>query len=196
MTFVPAGIAALVTAYCIGCATRPGWRDPEGSVDVDAGHAVMGATTLLMVLGLLPGAWTPALLVLFGGSVVGCGINSVRQVARRRGYLRLAVLHAAMLPMLVPASVTAAPAMSRSAASGGPAGSAHHLMSAAADTAMPSTSSPGRAIDLLLIAALLVLTAERLTGSSRPGQGVHCRLHTLCEVAMAATMGCLLAAML
>jgi len=91
MTFIPAGIAALVTAYCLACVARPGWRDPGSRVDVDLGHAVMGATTLVMVLGVLPAAWAPGLLVLFAGAVVGCAIRGVRQVAGRSGYLRLGV---------------------------------------------------------------------------------------------------------
>lgn len=194
MTFIPAGIAALVTAYCLACVARPGWRDPGSRVDVDLGHAVMGATTLVMVLGVLPAAWAPGLLVLFAGAVVGCAIRGVRQVAGRSGYLRLGVLCAAMLPMLVPASATAAPATTAPAMA--TARSPHHMTSSAADTAMSSAASAGRAIDLLLIAALLVLTAARLAGSTHAGPTLHCRLHTLCEVAMAATTGCLLAAML
>jgi hypothetical protein len=150
------------------------------------------------VLGVLPVAWAPGLLVLFGAAAVGCAARSVRQVGGRSGYLRLGVLCAAMLPMLMPTSADAAVPATVVSSSTAPvtasASGSLHLMSAA-DTAM-SASPAGRAIDLLLIAALLVLTAARLSGTSRPGQTLHCRLHTLCEVAMAATTGCLLAAML
>lgn len=43
---------------------------------------------------------------------------------------------------------------------------------------------------------LTIVGTARLAGSSRAGQTLHCRLHTLCEVAMAATTGCMLAVML
>lgn len=133
-----------------------------------------------------------SLLVLFGAAVVGCAVRGLRRVAGRPGYLRLGVLCAAMLPMLVPVSASATP----TAAPATPSGHGSQRLMAASDTAMPMSSSAVRAIDLLLIAALLVLAAARLAGSSRAGQTLHCRLHTLCEVAMAATTGCLLATML
>jgi len=60
----------------------------------------------------------------------------------------------------------------------------------------PPASSAGRTVDLLLIAALLALAASRLAGSTRVGQTLHCRLHALCDVAMAAVTGCMLAVML
>lgn len=148
----------------------------------------MGATTLVLLLGVLPSGWAPGLLVLFGGAMAGCAVRSVQRVVGRAGYLRLGALCAAMLPMLVPTSATAAPQVMAAA-------DRPHQMTAMAVS--PATSSPaGRVVDLLLIAALLVLAAGRLAGASRADQTLHCRLHTLCEVAMAATTGCMLAVML
>jgi hypothetical protein len=202
MTFVPAGVAALVTAYCLGCVARPGWRDPGSGAGLAVGHVVMGATTLAMAVGALSAGWATALLGVFAAAILGCAIRGAATAASRSGYLRLGVRFAAMLPMLMPAAATAATAAGTAAptatavALASTVRSSHHMPMPDADIAGWSASSAGRVIDLLLIGALLALAAARLADWSRAGLTLHCRLHTMCEVAMAATTGCMLAAML
>ena len=94
-----------------------------------------------------------------------------------------------MLPMLVPSAAGAAPP------SGGRPMADGHAMAAAAGSGAVHLS-PASIIGVVLVAALLVLAAERLIAVSLGRDGAFCRLGVMCEVAMAAVMGCLLAAML
>ena len=184
MAAVLAAAMAVLAAYCVARHAVPAWRDADHPVELDVLHVVMGACMVAMLLEVFPSSWHVTVVAVFAGAALWCFGRSLTRHAKQL-YARFGIVSAGMLAMLVPHSAMAHEAAPKAMPV------RHHSMGL-------QIGMPGMA-DLttwVVIAALIAMMSVALGAVLQLGTGqqsIACRLSTACEVAMATSMGYLLA---
>lgn len=184
MAAVLAAVMALVAAYCLARRAVPAWRDADHPGELDALHVVMGACMVAMLLEAFPSEWHVGIVAVFTGAGLWCFSRSLSRRARQL-YARFGIVCTAMLAMLIPHSAIAHEANPKVMAVD------HHSMGV--QLGMPGIAelSTWAVIAALIAMMSVALCAVMQLGTGR--QSVACRLSAACEVAMATSMGYLLA---
>jgi hypothetical protein len=172
--------AALVAVvlYCLARTVVPALRPAGHRRDLDAFHVAMG-TAMVAMLVAPPSPRLSILTIVVAAAGLGWG---VARLLRRAGtaYLRLAVGSGAMVGMvLLPATAATAAGADRVAGGHGHGGAA---------------TGPELLVPLLLV-ALMVVVAGRMLDAAWSRSTVPARLDACCDVAMAGSMGIMLALM-
>ncbi len=197
-----AAVMVVVMLYNLAGALLPALRPLDHGRDVDAWHAVMAGAMAAMLITSWARPVSMVGLAAFVGGLAWALVHAAGHAAgqsTRAAYLRIGVGCLAMAAMLLPpATASAASPSADGAVAPGMAGMPG--MGHAAPTLGAGRSDSGvlpPAVLLALVLAVLgVVLVLRLRGSLRTSTGIPARLDAVCDVAMAAAMGYMLALML